>query len=45
MRSWWIRSDGGRMSLETRDVAVPKPAARAYMESDAQVGKVVVGTS
>jgi NADPH:quinone reductase len=27
MKSWWIRSDAGRTTLESRDVAAPKPAA------------------
>lgn len=26
MKSWWIRSDGGRTLLEQRDVATPEPA-------------------
>ena len=27
MKSWWIRSEGGKALLDLRDVAVPKPAA------------------
>ena len=27
MKSWWIRSEGGKTILEPRDVAAPKPAA------------------
>ena len=27
MKSWWIRSEGGKTILDARDVAAPKPAA------------------